>query len=190
MKLFLIIIASIAFGAFSFWTLSPLFIDKEVNDELDPVLQARLDAQRKVDEARAAKESEQVTNSSVDTETTEDVTDDLEVSVAESYGINTRGPFEIIDTVAHPASGYIEIIESPEEKLVYYKDYDGTNGPDLKVYLSKDLDAKEIYGLGDAKGNRGNLIYGVPLDVDFSDYKYVLTWCEAFGVLFDYAEIN
>ena len=37
---------------------------------------------------------------------------------------------------------------------------------------------------------KGDIIYGLPMDVDLDDYKYVLTWCEAFGVLFDYAEIK
>lgn len=174
-------------GAVSYWLLSPLFIDTEVQDELDPTLAARLEAQRQVDQNRATQtnaEPIETDNEPVVTET------EPEPSIAETYGIQTHGPFEIIGTTGHPASGEIEIIESPEEKLVHYKNYDGTNGPDLKVYLAKDLEAEEFFDLGDARGNQGNLIYGVPLDVDLSEYKYVLTWCEAFGVLFDYAEIN
>lgn len=189
MKQVLIIVIAMAIGAVSFWAFSPYFIHKEVQDELDPALAARLEAQRKVDEARQnslpAETAEPVATKPIVEETAVS-----ETSVAESYGIQSRGPFPITGTPQHPATGAIEVIESPEEKLVYYKDYDGTNGPDLKVYLSKDLEATEIFDLGDARGSRGNLIYGVPLGVDLSEYKYVLTWCEAFGVLFDYAEIN
>ncbi len=186
MKQLLIIVVAMVAGAASFWAFSPLFIDKEVQDELDPALAARLDAQRKVDEARQNSLPEEVVE---DTEP-EEVAPEPSNSVAESYGIKNYGPFPITGTADHPASGVIEVIESPEEKLVYYKDYEGTNGPDLKVYLSKDLEGTDIIDLGDAKGNRGNLIYGVPLNVDLSEYEYVLTWCEAFGVLFDYAKIN
>jgi len=30
----------------------------------------------------------------------------------------------------------------------------------------------------------------VPLDTDLSEYRYVLTWCVPFGVLFNYAEVR
>jgi len=188
MKQVLIIVIAMTVGAFSFWAFSPLFIDKEVQDELDPTLVARLEAQRKVDEARQSSGPAEVIAEA--TTNVEQTAPKPTTSVAESFGIVSRGPFPITGTAGHPARGTIEVIESPEEKLVYYKDYEGTNGPDLKVYLSKDLDGTDIIDLGDAKGNRGNLIYGVPLSVDLSEYEYVLTWCEAFGILFDYAKIN
>ena len=190
MKQALIIIAALVIGALSYWLISPLFIDKEVQDEIDPSLAARLEAQRKVDAARQHQPTTNNEQEATSTETTTDTPVAEPATVAETYGIQNLGPFPITGTAGHPATGNIEIISSPEEKLVYYKDYDGTNGPDLKVYLSKDLEATEIFDLGEAKGNQGNLIYGIPLDIDLSEYNYVLTWCEAFGVLFDYAKIN
>jgi hypothetical protein len=98
--------------------------------------------------------------------------------------------FAIVDTPAHPASGEVRILETADETLVRFENYDGTNGPDLFVYLAKDRQAKEFVSLGKAKGNKGNINYEVPDDVDISEYRYVMTWCRAFGVLFDYAEIN
>ncbi len=190
MKQVAIIIISLLLGALTYWLVSPLFIDTEVQEQLDPELQARIDAQRAVDAAR---------KNTVTTPEPESASNETNVSaeepkseptVAESFGIQTSGPHIIKSTPGHSATGHVEVISSPEEKLVYYKDYDGTNGPDLKIYLAKDLEATEFVDLGKAKGNQGNLIYGVPLNVDMSEYKYVLTWCEAFGVLFDYAEIN
>lgn len=188
MKQSIIILVSLVVGAFSYWLIASYFIDTEVQDELDPALQARLEAQRQVDAARqdqATSGAEQADTSAAESqETTEiDQTDTRP-------GVRSDGPFAISGTDGHPASGVVEVIESPEEKLVYYQNYDGTNCPDLKVYLSKDLEASDYVDLGRAKGNQGNLIYGVPLDVDLSEYTYVLTWCEAFGVLFDYAKIN
>jgi len=73
---------------------------------------------------------------------------------------------------------------------VRYENYKGTNGPDLYVYLAKDLDATEFISLGRAKGNQGNINYTVPDDIDITEYQYVMTWCKAFGVLFDYAPIQ
>lgn len=101
-----------------------------------------------------------------------------------------RGPFSIIDTPGHPATGDVRVIESPTETLIRFEDYDGTNGPDLFVYLAKDLEANEFVSLGRARGIMGNLNYPVPEDINLADYPYVLTWCRAFGVLFDYAKIN
>lgn len=183
MKKVLFAVLLMALGAFLWWAFSPLLFDKEVNEELDPELQARLEAQRQVDENRAksgASNEPSETDESLNTETTVD---------SES-GIATTGPFPITGTSGHPASGEVEVIQSAEELLIRYKNYDGTNGPDLHVYLSKDLEAEDFIDLGLAKGNKGNIIYGAPLDVDLSEYKYILTWCKAFDVLFDYALIN
>lgn len=101
-----------------------------------------------------------------------------------------EGPFSISGTLGHPASGEVEIIHSPEGRLAYYTNYAGTNGPDLYIYLAKDLEAEEFVNLGAHKGNRGNIIYHIPDNVDLSEYRYILTWCRAFGILFDYAKIN
>lgn len=183
MKKALLAVLLMAIGAFLWWAFSPLLFDKEVDDKLDPELQARLEAQRQVDENRAksaANNKPSEANEGPDTETTVD---------SES-GIATTGPFPITGTSGHPASGEVEVIQSAEELLIRYKNYDGTNGPDLYVYLSKDLEAKDFIDLGLAKGNKGNIIYGAPLDVDLAEYKYILTWCKSFGVLFDYAVIN
>ena len=98
--------------------------------------------------------------------------------------------FSIIDTPGHPAEGVIRVIDTEEQTLVRFEDYEGTNGPDLFVYLAKDLEATEFVSLGRAKGNMGNINYEVPGDVDISEYQYIMTWCRLFGVLFDYAEIN
>ena len=100
------------------------------------------------------------------------------------------GVFPIIDTPSHPASGNIRVVSSGTQSIIRYEDYKGTNGPDLVVYLTKDLDAEEFVSLGRARGNEGNINYEVPADIDISDHNYVMTWCRAFGVLFDYAEIR
>lgn len=100
------------------------------------------------------------------------------------------GPFPITGTLGHSASGDVAIIKSTSGTTVRYENYDGTNGPDLFVYLVKDLEAKEFVSLGRSQGNRGNINYTVPSDVNIDDYKYVITWCRTFGVLFDHATIN
>lgn len=168
-----LIVAAVA-GAFLWWAFSPLLFDLHVDDDApDSITESGStihvgDAQV-TDTATTTPASDQTTEASEDT---------------------GASRFPIEDTPGHPASGYVRVVETPEEQIIRYEDYDGTNGPDLYVYLAKDLEATEFVDLGLARGNKGNINYGVPLDVDLDDYTYVLTWCKAFGVLFDYAKIN
>lgn len=187
LKIIGIVVVILAVGAFLWWTISPLFIDTEVQDELDPDIAALLEAENP---SLPANENpvnevmgEPVPESDRDATANTTATSELPQTVIE-------GPFTIVDTPTHPATGSIRTIRSPEETIVRFENYDGTNGPDLFVYLAKDLDANEFVNLGRAKGNQGNINYTVPEDVDIDEYQYVMTWCKAFGVLFDYAEIN
>jgi hypothetical protein len=164
------IIASILLIIFLYWTISPLFITTEVNDKLNP---------------EVAKLIENTNN----TDSPNDVVTDTS-SIPEAEQIVTTGPFPIVDTPAHPASGSVRVIETADETIIRFENYEGTNGPDLYVYLANDLEANNFVDLGRAKGNRGNINYTVPDDMNIADYQYVMVWCKAFGVLFDYAKIN
>jgi len=97
----------------------------------------------------------------------------------------------IIDTSAHPASGTVRILtETGGSTIIRYEDFKTINGPNLHVYLAKDLDAEEFVDLGPIRGTEGNINYEVPEAIDISEYSYVMYWCVPFGVLFNYAEIN
>lgn len=157
MKYALATLVLLGIGAFGWWTLSPLFIDRTVNDA--PPLPAHEEGARHINEAGAA-------------ETT------------------TRGPFPVVGTPLHPASGEVRIIKTPEVTIVRYENYEGTNGPDLFVYLANDLEANDFVNLGRAQGNRGNINYTVPAGVVIDDYRYVMVWCRAFSELFDYAHLR
>ena len=99
-------------------------------------------------------------------------------------------PISVIDTPAHPASGVVRIVRTADETLLRYENYKTINGPDVRVYLAKDLEAKEYVDLGPLKGTEGNINYSVPKDVDISQYRYALTWCEDFSVLFNSADLS
>ena len=205
-----IIFAVIVLGILSFgwWTLSPLFITTEVQDELDPELAALLEEANDplpttppiADSATSEVLPEPATEVVALPVTREaETTSEPAVSLPAETSLPApdatprtivRGPFAIEDTPGHPAEGSIRVIDSPEKgSLVRFEDYSGTNGPDLRIYLATDLEATEFVDLGKAKGNMGNINYDIPADVDIDDYQYVLTWCRAFGVLFDYALI-
>ncbi len=91
----------------------------------------------------------------------------------------------------HKSSGSAKIVEySNGKKFLVFEDFKTTNGPDLYIYLSNDLEATDYKILGELKGNIGNQQYEIPEDVNTQDYKYVLIWCKQFGVLFGSAEMN
>ena len=103
---------------------------------------------------------------------------------------NVSEAYRVIQTPLHPASGEVRIVESDGQTIVRFENFKTINGPNVHVYLAKDLDAKEFTDLGRLRGTEGNINYIVPNDVDISEYTYVMHWCVPFGVLFNYAEIQ
>lgn len=116
----------------------------------------------------------------------------LETNESNPAGESTRVLAEarVVDTPAHPASGVVRIVEADGKVHVRYEEYETINGPDIFVYLAKDLDARDAVNIGRVKSTKGNANYEVPAGVDITEYRYVLTWCRAFGVLFNYADIS
>jgi hypothetical protein len=90
--------------------------------------------------------------------------------------------------VGHDVSGTAAIYEQSGKKIVFLSPYMSQNGPDLKVYLSKDGEATEYLNLGNLKSITGDQSYEVPGNPDVSDYKFVIIWCQKFTVLFGVAE--
>lgn len=77
-------------------------------------------------------------------------------------------------------------------RIIRFEDFEVTNGPDLRIWLtnadtvstSADVKAAQSIDLGKLKGNVGAQNYSVPEGTDLSDFKHVVVWCRAFGVLF------
>lgn len=111
-------------------------------------------------------------------------------NTSNTASIQPIAPVNVIGTTGHPASGTVRIVEADGKKYVRYENFKTINGPDIYVYLAKDLDAKEFVNLGRVRATEGNINYEIPVEVIVRDYPYVLTWCEDFGVLFNYADIS
>lgn len=88
---------------------------------------------------------------------------------------------------AHDVKGEALVIQNGENKTLRFENFKTINGPDLRVYLSADLDAKDSIDLGPIRGTEGNINYTIPSGTDHKKYTYVLIWCRAFRVLFSYA---
>ena len=59
-----------------------------------------------------------------------------------------------------------------------------SSGPDLHVYLSKEVQPINFIDLGLLKSTSGNQLYSISGAPDFSQYKYALIHCQKFNHLF------
>jgi hypothetical protein len=65
-----------------------------------------------------------------------------------------------------------------------------SNGPDLHVYLSKEVKPINFIELGKLKSTNGNQLYDINGDPDFTSYKYALIHCQQYNHLFGSAELK
>lgn len=110
------------------------------------------------------------------------------VAAPEPNPIETA-PVAITDTLAHPASGTARIVSADGSYFLRYENFKTINGPDIFVYLSKDLSASDFVDLGRVKATEGNINYEIPAGINPRDYPYALVWCKAFGILFNSAKL-
>lgn len=100
-----------------------------------------------------------------------------------------QGDFQDADSF-HKVRGTATVLTDGEKRYIRFENFEATNGPDLYVYLSNDLDATSYVNLGELKGNIGDQNYEIPAEVDLEEYPYALIWCEQFSVLFGSAELQ
>lgn len=90
----------------------------------------------------------------------------------------------------HTTSGVAKVYSDNGTKRLRLEDFKTDNGPDLKIYLATKLDASVFINIGNLKSVTGNQNYDISGMPDFAQYKYVLIWCQQFGVLFGSAQIK
>lgn len=93
----------------------------------------------------------------------------------------------------HKGSGTATIYRTEMDPMLKFENFSVTIGPDLFVYISKnDFRAKkelgEFVSLGNLKSKKGDQTYNLP--ANYQDFKTVVVWCRAFGVLFAYAPLQ
>jgi Electron transfer DM13 len=92
--------------------------------------------------------------------------------------------------VGHSVSGNVKVYDSGGQLTVVLDPFSSQNGPDLKVYLSKDEKAIEYMNLGALKSTTGKQSYAVSGMPNLDQYKFVMVWCQEFSVLFGIAELK
>jgi hypothetical protein len=108
---------------------------------------------------------------------------DKTTSTEKAKGNFSNGPYGT-------ASGQAKIYMVGSATQLALENFSSSNGPDLKVYLSKEKDPVNFINLGDLKSTSGNQLYDIPDIIKTTDYKYVLIHCKRFNHLFGFAEIN
>ncbi|XVJ64841.1 MAG: DM13 domain-containing protein [Lacibacter sp.] len=90
----------------------------------------------------------------------------------------------------HNVSGTAEVVNNNNQKQLVLKNFNTTNGPDLRVYLATTTAASAFISLGNLKSTNGQQVYDISGMPDFAQYKYALIWCQQFNVLFGSAELK
>ena len=107
----------------------------------------------------------------------------------------SRNKLEIIKTGTfeglsdHQAQGIAKILEINGEYFLRFEEFDVTNGPDLRVYLTPSGDIHDGIHLDKLKGSKGNQNYSLD-DIDTDVYNTVVIYCQPFGAYFGQAELN
>ena len=101
-------------------------------------------------------------------------------------------------SLEHTTTGQAIVTEFPDgRRVVRFEDFETSNGPDLRVYLSagsSDAAFGKEYGedfveLGRLKGNLGNQNYEIPAGTDLAKYRNAVVWCARFSVGFGVATL-
>jgi len=102
-----------------------------------------------------------------------------------STSLVSKGTFE--PTSGIMVTGDAKIYIEKGTKKVVLENFTISDGPDLKVYLSKADRPTEFINLGDLTTAT---VYKIPMEVDLSLYKYVLIHCQQYNHLFAIAELK
>ena len=70
------------------------------------------------------------------------------------------------------------------------ENFNTNNGPDLHVYLSKEVQPINFIDLGKLKSTNGNQVYEISGMPNFTEYKYALIHCQQYNHLFGSAELK
>ena len=94
---------------------------------------------------------------------------------------------------AHETKGTATVFQLADgKKTLRLTNFETSNGPDVHVYLVAAADAKDndtvkkagFVDLGSLKGNIGDQNYELPGDLDLTQFKSVVIWCQPFRVPF------
>ena len=203
-----IIIAAVAIPL-GIYTVSPLFVNTEINEPLPTVgndnnnndddagaMQQfkdfmEMSAEERIEKGQQMSHEERDMIMKTAAQTNGTTVNDNMATIGEDISTTYSGTFVGVNDGIHNAEGMAKVIRLDDASMILrLENFKATNGPDLYVYLATDKSASDFVDLGRLKGNIGNQNYEIPEGTDFSRYDTVLIWCKAFSVLFGSAELE
>lgn len=172
-------IALVAGIPLAWYLLSPLFIDRVVQEQLPSVPSAATASM----EAAMAEPDKQM---------------DEPMPEGETEGMRILAQGEFYD-LAHQGRGTATIYQlSDGSRVLRFEDFEVLNGPDLHVWLVPDDPVPDTIGreferyaeLGPLKGNIGSQNYDLPAELKLEDFRSVVIWCVPFRVPFNAASLQ
>ena len=112
---------------------------------------------------------------------------DKDSSKENSVVITKTGEFEGL--AGHKAEGIAKIIQANDMTFLRFENFEVTNGPDLRVYITQNGNVHDGIHLEKLKGSRGDQNYLLE-NVDVEVYNTVVIYCQPFGAYFAQAELN
>lgn len=99
-------------------------------------------------------------------------------------------PGIFMSTSGHSVKGTARVYQKDNQFFLSLENFSSTNGPDLHVYLSKEMLPQNFIDLGKLKSTTGNQVYDVPGMPNLNLYKYALIHCQQYNHLFGYTTIR
>ena len=181
---------------------SPLFYDTDINEplpvELEKIKQGLTydkfatmdddDRQPVIEKMpEKVKEMVMVKAETMVTTVSEDMDEMTSDSPESSVDILKTGSFEGL--AGHYADGTAKIIKVGDLTYLRFENFEVTNGPDLRVYLTSEGDVKNGLHLEKLKGSKGDQNYLLE-NIDLQIYDTVIIYCQPFGVYFGEAQLG
>ena len=86
--------------------------------------------------------------------------------------------------------GRVKIYEKAGAFSLILDSFNVNNGPDLHVYLSKEIQPVNFIDLGKLRSVSGTQVYAIAGVPDFMQFKYALIHCQQFNHLFGNANLQ
>jgi hypothetical protein len=108
---------------------------------------------------------------------------DTTLAAVQYRGTFGNGPFGSV-------SGTAKIYLQNNQQTLALENFSSSNGPDLHVYLSKEMQPVNYIDLGKLQSVSGNQLYSINSTVNIQVYKYALIHCQRYNHLFGSAVLQ
>ena len=108
---------------------------------------------------------------------------DMSTAMSRFSGTFGNGPYGSVN-------GTAKIYFQNNQYILALENFNSSNGPDLHVYISKEVQPVNYIDLGRLQSVSGNQQYSLAGNINFTEYKYALIHCRQYNHLFGSAELK